>query len=98
MYSRVSSSSAGISVSGTNRPPYSPYRPRSSGRLVVTSMRSTPWLASQLVVSGAHGGDECAHLRGVLLSRRRFDAARYVDGVGMRQPDRLTDVLRGQAA
>src|SRR6478672_12700609 len=69
-YATSSSSSAGMSVSGTYRPPKAPNR-------------SECWVGAvmlfTLVAGGVHGGDERPDARMILHAGCRFDARRHVD-------------------
>src|SRR5438034_11061116 len=89
-YCSRNSSSAWISVSATNTPPYAPKWPRSSGRLYEKSPICT-----------AHLADESDDFRGALDPLARlaigfadFDAAGDVDRPGMQLPHCRRDVLR----
>src|ERR1051326_2180401 len=84
-YARSSSSRAGISVSGTYRPPKAPKRSVAGGAAV----RSC---------AGIYGISEGAHARVVFDPGRRLHTGGDVHHVGPQQSNRVYHIFRTQAA
>src|SRR5258706_12694403 len=82
-YAARNSSSAWLSVSATNTPPYGPKCPRASGK-------------SYICISDL--GDESGNPGGILDSLGGFDTAGHVDCPGTHTPDRLPYVLPREPA
>src|SRR6185295_19802740 len=96
----VRRSIAGISVSGTNRPPNGPKRPFASGSRPSSSAASNAsrsWLSINSLLNCPYAGYELFDLGGVFDAARTFNAARHVDSPRFDEAHGIGDVVGGQA-